>query len=84
MYSHPVNLRTMEEILGAHLINDDDSWGNTNPSDVSINTANSEEMMTGSHVIELHTHKHKEPVPPDLLNEESNVPEGCDGVQKYQ
>ena len=36
---------TMEEILGAHPINDDGFWGNTNPTDVSIDTAYSEEMM---------------------------------------
>ena len=32
---------TVEEILGAHPIDDDDFWGNTNPTDVSIDTANS-------------------------------------------
>ena len=40
--------RTVEEILGAHPIDDDDFWGNINPPDVSIDTANSEEMMAGS------------------------------------
>ena len=52
-------LRTVEEILGAHLINDGDFWGNTNPSDVSIDTRNSKEMMTGSHITELHKHKYE-------------------------
>ena len=38
-------LRTVEKILGAHPMNDDDSWGGTNPSDVSIDTMNSKEMI---------------------------------------
>ena len=54
--------RTMEEILGAYPMHDDDFWGNTNPTDVSIDIANSEEMMAGSHITEFHTHKHEEPV----------------------
>ena len=33
--------RTVDEILGAHPVNDD-FWGNTNPTDVSIDTATSE------------------------------------------
>ena len=37
------SLRTMEEILGAHPIDDDNLWGNTNPTDVSIDTVNSEQ-----------------------------------------
>ena len=37
-------------------MNNDDFWGNANPIDVSIDTANSEEMMVGSHITELHTH----------------------------
>ena len=60
----------------------DDFGGGTNPSDVSIDTTNSEEMMAGSHITELHTHEHKEPVPPELLNQVSNVPEVYDTVQK--
>ena len=78
--------------MEAHLINDDDFWGNTNPTDVSVDTTNSKEMMVGSHITELHTHthththkhthKHNEPVPPELLNKVLNVPEVCDAVQK--
>ena len=49
---------TMEEILGAHSINDD-FWGGTNPGDVSINPTNSEEMMAGSHITQLHTQTQK-------------------------
>ena len=75
--------RTMEEILGAHLMNDDDDfWGITNPTGVLIDTANSEEMMVGSHITEFHTHKHEEPVTTELLNKVLNVPEVCDAVQK--
>ena len=62
----------------------DEFWGNTNPGDVSIDTANSEEMMAGSHITELHTHKHNEPVSPKLLNQVTNVPEVYDMVQKCQ
>ena len=65
--------RTVEEILGAHPINDD-FGGNTNPSDVSIDTANSEEMMAGSNITKFHKHKHKEPVTTKLLNKVSNAP----------
>ena len=39
--------RTVEEILGAHLI-DDTFWDNTNPDDASFDTVNSEEQMMGS------------------------------------
>ena len=59
----------------------DEFWGNTNPGDVSIYTANSEETMAGSHITELHTHKHEEPVPPELLNKVSNEPKVYDAVQ---
>ena len=58
--------RTVDEILGAHPVNDD-FWDNTNPTDVSIDTANSEEIMTGSHITKFHTHKHKESVTTKLL-----------------
>ena len=67
----------MEEILGAHLINDDDFWGDTNPGNVSIDTKNNKEMMVGSHFMELHIHKYKESVPPELLNKVPNVPQAC-------
>ena len=49
---------TVEEIYRAHPMNDDDFLGNTNPTDISIDTMNSKKMMTGSHIIELHTHTH--------------------------
>ena len=65
----------MENILGAHPMDNDDFWGYTNPTDVSIYTVNSEEMMARSHITEFHTHKHKEPVTTELLNKVLNVPE---------
>ena len=75
---------TVKEILGAHPMNDDDFWGITNPTDMSIDTTNSKEMIAGSHITELHTHKHKEPVPTELLNKVLDVLEVCDAVQKCQ
>ena len=65
-------------------MNDDDLWGNTNSTDVSIDMANSEEMMAGSHITEFYTNEHKEQVITELLvNKVLNVPEGCYVVQKY-
>ena len=54
------SLHTVEDILGAHLVDNDDFWGNTNPTDVSIDTANSEEMMAGSHITKFHTSEQEE------------------------
>ena len=51
---------------------------------MSIDTTNSKEMMAGSHITELHTHKYEESVPPDLLDEVPNVPQVCDSAQKHQ
>ena len=56
--------------------------GNTNPTDVSIDTTNSKGMTAQSHITELHTHEHKELVATDLLNKVSNIPEMCDAVQE--
>ena len=42
---------------------------------MSIDTANSEEIMAGSNITKFHTHKHKEPVTTELLNKVSNTPE---------
>ena len=41
-------------------MNDDTSWGSTNPNDVSIDTTDSKEMMARSHIMDLHTHECKE------------------------
>ena len=60
--------RTMNLILGAHPI-DDHFWENTNPTDVSIDTVNSEEKMTGSHITKFHTPKDEEIIPDDLLSQ---------------
>ena len=59
----------VDEILGAHTVNDD-FWDNTNPTDVSIDTTNSKEKMVGSHITEFrtHTHKDKQPDTTELLN----------------
>ena len=40
---------TVADILGAHPI-DDTFWDNTNPTDVSVDTVNSEEQMARSHI----------------------------------
>ena len=47
---------------------DDDFWVGTNPSEVPIDIANINEIMTGSHITEQHTLKYQEPVLPELLN----------------
>ena len=49
--------RTVEKILEVHPMSDDDFLGGTNPGDVSIDTANSKEMMVGSHITEQNTHE---------------------------
>ena len=41
-----------------------------NPTDVSIDTVNSEEKMAGSHITKFHTHKDEQPVIADLLSQE--------------
>ena len=43
--------RSVEELLAAHPV-DDAIWSNSNPSDVSIDTANSAEILAGSHFTE--------------------------------
>ena len=65
--SHPP--RTVDEVLGAHPVNDD-FLDNSNPTDVSIDTVNSEEKMTGSYITKSHTHEDKHPVVSDLLSQE--------------
>ena len=65
-------------------MSDDDFWGNNNPGDVSIDTGNSKEMMTGSHITELHN-ECEELVPPESLNavlNESRTPKRRVGVFK--
>ena len=67
------SLRTVQEILSVQPIDDDEFCGNANPTAVSINTANSEEMMTGSHITEFHTSKQEEPAITEFLNKASKV-----------
>ena len=50
---------TVDEFLGAHPV-DDDFLDNTNPTDVSIDTMNSEEKILGSHITKFHTHEDKQ------------------------
>ena len=76
--------RTVEEILGAHPMSDDNFWGDTNPSDVSIDTMNSKEIMAGSHITEQHTHKYQGPVLSELLNVAPNKPQAYDLPQNHQ
>ena len=66
----PPTARTAEEILGAHPI-DDTFLEKTNRTDVSIDTVNSEEQMTGSHITEFHSPKDEEIAPEDTLSEEN-------------
>ena len=58
----------VEEILGAHPINDT-FWDNMNPADVSVDTVNGEEQMTGSHITEFHTPEDEQIVLVDLLKQ---------------
>ena len=46
--------RSVEELLAAHPV-DDAIWSRTNPSDVSIDTTNSAEIMADSHIREEQT-----------------------------
>ena len=63
---------------------DDDFLGGTNPSDVSIDTANSKEVMAGSHITEQHTFKFRGSVQPELLNMTSYKPHVDDSTQNYE
>ena len=74
--------RSVEEILGTHPIGDD-LWGGTNPSDVSIDTANSKEVMACSHITEQHTFKFRGSVQPELLNMTSYKPHADGLPQNY-
>ena len=58
-------------------------WGGNNSVDVSIDTANSKEMMAGSHITELHTQKCEGPVPPELLNMVPNEPQVYNLAHNY-
>ena len=75
--------RSVEEVLGAHPIIDD-IWGVPNPSDVSINTANSKKVMTGSHITEQHAFEFRGSVQSGLLNMTSYKPHTDDLPQNYE
>ena len=62
--------RPIKQILGAHSI-DDDFWENTSPTDVSIDSVNSEEQMAGSHITKFHSPKDEEITPEDILSQEN-------------
>ena len=51
---------------------------------MSIDTENSEEMMTGRHITEQHLHKYQGPVLLELLNVAQNKPQTYNLPQNYQ
>ena len=59
-------------------------WSGTYPSDVSIDTANSEEVMTGSHITEQHTFSFRGSGQPELLNMSSYRQHGDAFPQNYE
>ena len=62
--------RTVDEMLGVYPVNGD-FWGNINPTDVYIDTMNSEEKMAGSHITKFHTHENEQTVVTELLSQEN-------------
>jgi len=64
-------------------MNGDEFWDNTNPGDVSIDTANSKEMMTGSHITKQHTYEYQGPNRPEL-DVASREPKSHDLSRNYQ
>ena len=76
--------QTVEEILGSHSMSNDDFWGGFNPSDMSIDTVNSKEITTGSHITKQSTYKYQRPVLPELLNVAPKEPQTYDLPQNYQ
>ena len=53
---------------------DDAIWGRTDPSDMSIDTANSAEIMTCSHIMEEYAFNFCRSDPHELLNMAAHVP----------
>ena len=76
--------RFVEDIFGAHFMGDDDFWGETNQSDMSIETPNSKEIMTGNHITEHHTLKFRGSVQPELINMTPYTPQAYISPQHYQ
>ena len=64
---------SVEDLLGAHPINDA-IWGRTDPSDVSIDTVNSADIMTCSHIREEQTFIFRRSDPHELLNVVAHMP----------
>ena len=62
---------------------DDDFGSRTNPTDVSIDTTNSKDIMAGSHITEHHTVEFQGSVQPELLNMTLYEPQGYDLPQNY-
>ena len=58
--------------------------GGTNPGDVSIDTANGEEMIAWSHITEQHTQTYQVLVPYKLSNVAANKPQIYNSPQNYQ
>ena len=65
-------------------MDDDDFCGGTNPSDASIDTTNSKQIMTGSHITEQHTFEFRGYVQPELLNMTPYEPQVCDLPRNYE
>ena len=63
----------VEDMLGVHSIGDA-IWGGTNPCDVSVDTANSTEIMADSHIIEEQTFIFCRSDQDELLNMTSDEP----------
>ena len=73
--------RTVEEILGAHPI--DNRVGLTPMTHLLIQQI-TKNMMTESHIMEQRTYKYQEPAPPELLNVVTKKPQTYNLAQNYQ
>ena len=73
----------IEDLVGAYRINDA-IWGRTDPSDVSIDTANSAEITLGSHIIEKHTFTFRRSDLHELLNLAAHVSRKDDASRYYE
>ena len=69
--------RSVEELLAAHPV-DDAIWSNSNPTDVSIDTAHSAEFLAGSHFTENFTYAFEKSYPFGSTDLSSSVPEEDD------
>ena len=69
--------------MRAHPI-DDAIWGHSDPSNVSIDTTNSAEIMVGSHIMEDHMFIFRRSDQHELLNMAARVPCKDDLSQYYE